>query len=134
MCTRVYKGVQVCTRVYNRVKLSTTVYNFDLTFLLDLASKSTPKRPFEHENPSTWSKVSFKSGYLYSKQLNWPHNHTWAKVDFLAPKQNQTKVKDLNLEQNKPNNFLAIKMEMNNNKKQQKNLLTKRYKSKIKQN
>ena len=60
--------------------------------------------------------------------------HTWAKVDFLAPKQNQTKVKDLNLEQNEPNNFLAIKMEMNNNKKQQKNLLTKRYKSKIKQN
>ena len=33
--------------------------------------------------------------------------HTWAKVDFLAPKQNQTKVKDLNFEQNKPNNFLA---------------------------
>ena len=61
-------------------------------------------------------------------------NHTWAKVDFLAPKQNQTKVKDLNFEQNEPNNFLAIKMEMNNNKKQPKNLLTKRYKSKIKQN
>ena len=60
--------------------------------------------------------------------------HTWAKVDFLAPKQNQTKVKDLNFEQNEPNNFLAIKMEMNNNKKQPKNLLTKRYKSKIKQN
>ena len=60
--------------------------------------------------------------------------HTWAKVDFLAPKQNQTKVKDLNFEQNEPNNFLAIKMEINNNKKQPKNLLTKRYKSKIKQN
>ena len=62
------------------------------------------------------------------------NNHTWAKVDFLAPKQNQTKVKDLNFEQNEPNNFPAIKMEINNNKKQPKNLLTKRYKSKIKQN
>ena len=38
--------------------------------------------------------------------------HTWAKVDFLAPKQNQTKVKDLNFEQNEPNSFEREKIKL----------------------
>jgi len=64
----VYKCVQMCTSVYKCVQVWTR----------DLAWKSTPKWPFEHENPSTVSKfrVIFisKSADLYSKQLIWPHN------------------------------------------------------------
>ena len=56
------------------------------------------------------------------------------KSGFLGPKQKQTKIKDLNFEQNKPKIFKTIKMEINNYKKKQKILLTKRYKSKIRQN
>ena len=56
------------------------------------------------------------------------------KSRFSGPKQKQTKIKDLNFEQNEPKIFQTIKMEMNNYKKEQKILLTKRYKSNIKQN